>query len=55
MSAWVEEGQEQVISDIDKTFEDNFVSKEQTESNEFKKLPDSENYLQLLGKLLNAP
>lgn len=52
MSAWVEEGQEQVISNIDKTFEDNFVSPEshKEQSSEFKKLSDSDDYLKLLGK-----
>lgn len=44
MSAWLEE---QDFKNIDKTFEDNFVS---VETEQFKKLEDSESYLQVLGK-----
>lgn len=52
MSAWAEGAQEEGIGDGDKTFEDNFVSPEiklETTA-EFKRLEDSEQYLQTLGK-----
>lgn len=48
MSAWIEEGQEEKIKDIDKKFEDNFAPPQS--ENEFRKLEDSENYLKILGK-----
>lgn len=44
-SAWIE-GSVEDIKDSDKKFEDNFVT------TEFQKLEDSENYLEILGKLL---
>lgn len=50
MSAWIEEGQEQAISETDKVFEDNFVSSEIDKQSNFKKLEDSDDYLKLLGK-----
>lgn len=46
MSAWIEEGQPEAINETDKKFEDDFVA-----SKEFKKLEDSESYLQNLGEL----
>lgn len=45
MSAWVEGTQEENITNIDKTFEDNFVSPR----SDFQKLEDSSEYLKLLG------
>lgn len=51
MSAWVEGSQEENINDIDKSFEDNFVSPES--ENDFQKLEDSDDYLKLLGKYLS--
>lgn len=52
MSAWVEGSQEENINDIDKSFEDNFVSPES--ENDFHKLEDSDDYLKLLGKYLSS-
>lgn len=46
MSAWSEGDQEEQINDIDKQFEDNFVA---ADNREFRKLEDSEQYLQNLG------
>lgn len=45
-SAWVE-SEDNIVTDVEKAFEDNFVAKQ---SGDFKKLDDSETYLQLLGK-----
>lgn len=55
MSAWVKEGQEdqgQVIANVDKVFEDNFVTSdpENRQEKTFEKLNDSDDYLKLLGK-----
>lgn len=52
MSAWVDSSQEENIHNIEKAFEDNFVSKEsKSESDkDFQKLEDSDAYLKLLGK-----
>lgn len=55
MSAWVKEGQEdqgQVIANVDKVFEDNFVTSdpEIRQEKTFEKLNDSDDYLKLLGK-----
>lgn len=49
MSAWIEEGQPEAINVTDKKFEDDFVASES--SKEFKRLEDSESYLQNLGRL----
>jgi hypothetical protein len=46
MSAWVDESQN-TISDVDRKFEDNFVSET---AKGFQPLEDSQSYLKLLGK-----
>lgn len=45
-SAWIDVNEEQNIKDIDKKFEDNFVT---VESEKFDRLEDSDSYLKLLG------
>lgn len=47
-SAWIESDQAEV-KDIEKKFEDNFVSEKETFGN-FQKLEDSDDYLKILGK-----
>lgn len=49
MSAWDAGSQEEKIEDVEKKFEDNFVT---LENRDFQKLEDSEQYLQNLGLLL---
>lgn len=49
MSAWVEGVEGETVQDIEKQFEDNFVSPENQK--EFEKLEDSDDYLKLLGKI----
>lgn len=46
MSAWVE-SEDNIQTDVEKSFEDNFVAKE---SSNFTPLNDSEEYLKILGK-----
>lgn len=45
-SAWVE-SEDNIVTDVEKAFEDNFVA---NQNGDFKKLDDSEDYLKLLGK-----
>jgi hypothetical protein len=53
MSAWAEIDQEE-NKDIEKGFEDNFVSSDsKNQLNKFERLEDSDKYLQALGKFLN--
>lgn len=47
MSAWIEENVE--VKDTEKSFEDNFVAPDCSQSKEFKKLDDHEEYLKILG------
>lgn len=49
MSAWDAGSQEEKIEDVEKKFEDNFVT---SENRDFQKLEDSEQYLKNLGLLL---
>lgn len=44
-SAWVE-SEDNIVTDVEKAFEDNFAN----QSGDFKKLEDSDEYLKLLGK-----
>lgn len=50
MSAWIKEEEGQEYQNIEKEFEDNFVT---TESSDFQKLEDSDEYLKILGNLIN--
>lgn len=45
-SAWIENAQE---TEVDKTFEDNFIALEDNNKKEFSKLADSSQYLANLG------
>lgn len=45
-SAWVE-SEDNIVTDVEKAFEDNFVARQ---SGDFEKLEDSDEYLKLLGK-----
>lgn len=48
MSAWVE-SEGETVPDIEKKFEDNFVSSSESQSS-FSKLEDSDDYLKILGE-----
>lgn len=52
-SAWIDSSEQQDIKDIEKKFEDDFVSggTREIESKKLEKLSDSEDYLRILGDL----